>query len=115
MRTVNFCGLSGQVYAFVNVAPGSAWARRAGLAIFSTMTGYGRRVLRVVEVSGRDHDTRPIWALADAERFGASEVFVLAEPEFERRRAALGDLEQGLSPVCGVDAHTPERVWAVAA
>jgi hypothetical protein len=105
------------VYAFVSVAPGSPWARRAGLAIFAAVTGYGRRVIRVVEVSGREHDARPIWALADAERFGANEVFVLSEPELELRRAMLCDLEQGLSPVCGVDAESGAhaQVWAVAA
>lgn len=101
MRAMNFCGVSGRGYGFESVEAGSAWARQAGIAIFAAPGAFGRRVIRVVELSGRAHDVRPIWALAEAERYGASEVYVRLEDSPLARRTAMADLEAGLRPVCG--------------
>lgn len=100
MGIVKFAGRSGQGYDFEASGADAPWARRAGIAIFAAPGGYGRRVFGVVELTGRAHDIQPIWALAEAERFGATEVFVRHEAATDVRRAVLDDLEAGLSPVC---------------
>lgn len=109
MKAVSFCGKSGKGYAFEARNVDAPWARSAGIAIFTSLSGYGRRVVRVVELSGREHDVRPIWMLAEAERYGASEVFVRREADAISRRAVIADLEAGLSPVC-LDAHVIANV-----
>ena len=96
---VSFCGASGQAWSFSRVDTNSAWARVPGIAIFTAPDAYGWRVIRLVELSGREHDVRPLWAHADAERYGADSVYVAMELTGERRRMMLEDLEAGLSPV----------------
>ena len=100
MGKITFAGRSGQGYGFEGAKANAPWARKAGIAIFAAPGGYGRRVFGVVELSGRAHDIQPIWALAEAERFGATEVFIREEASGEVRQAVLADLEAGLSPVC---------------
>lgn len=100
MRAVSFIGRSGQGYGFKGVRADAPWARQAGVAIFAARGGYGRRIVKVVELSGKAHDIQPIWALAEAERYGATEVFVCTEHSAEARRAMREDLETGLSPAC---------------
>ncbi|MEL7453874.1 MAG: hypothetical protein AAGJ50_10955, partial [Pseudomonadota bacterium] len=71
----------------------------SGVAVFAAPDAYGWRVIRVVELTGRDHDIRPLWALHEAERYGASAVFVASEPDRYLRQGMISDLEAGLSPV----------------
>ena len=96
---MRFCGRSGQGYTFEPVAADTGWAKTPGIAVFATMGGSGRRVIRVVELSGRDHDVRPIFALAEAERYGARDVFIRMDAYITSRRAVIADLEAGLHPV----------------
>ncbi len=100
MRAVTFCGLSGKGYTFNGVEADDKWARTGGIAIFAANSGYGRRVIRIVEISGRVHDMRPFVALAEAERYGAQHVFIRTDENAASRRAVMADLEAGLSPVC---------------
>ncbi len=97
---VRFRGLSGRAASFTRVFPSDPWARAPGVAVFAAPDTYGWRVIKVVEVTGRPHDVRPIWALADAERFGAETVFLTLEMDSDARKALVADLEAGLSPVC---------------
>lgn len=98
-QAVSFCGASGTAHSFTPVCKDSAWARVPGVAIFAAPDTYGWRVIRVVELSGREHDVRPVWAFADAERYGASNVFISMEMDLPTRRRMLSDIEAGLSPV----------------
>jgi hypothetical protein len=99
MREVKFRGQSGKAYSFVRMAPNAPWAREAGVALFAAQGPFGWRVVRLTTLRGRLHDVQPIWAWADAERYGARTVFVMREVEPEDRAAALADLEAGLNPV----------------
>jgi len=97
---VSFRGQSGRAWRFQRVAPDSPWARSAGVVIFAGQEACGWRVFRVMELSGRPHDIQPIWALAEAERFGASAVFLAMEPDSTARRTIVADLEAGFTSVC---------------
>ncbi|MEQ9316173.1 MAG: hypothetical protein RLN72_09985 [Henriciella sp.] len=99
MDKVNFRGRSGKLVSFDRMGCDSAWAGRAGVALFAASGTYGWRIIRMVEMTGRQHDVQPFWALLDAQRYGASAIFVHDETDFEVRRAILTDLEAGLSPV----------------
>lgn len=103
MRDMKFRGLSGQAYKFVRVGKDTPWARNAGLALFAAQGPFGWRVVKLTSLRGRLHDVQPIWALADAERYGAQAVFVLEERCSDRRARILADLDAGLSPVCASD------------
>ena len=98
-KMIAFCGASGAGYEFQQVDAKRPWASQAGVAIFAAPDAYGWRVIRIVELIGRDHDVRPIWALHDAERYGASCVFVSGCFDKLARQAMINDLEAGLSPV----------------
>lgn len=100
----SFRGRSGEAWSFTQVDINAPWAQSAGVAIFAAPDAYGWRLIRVVELTGRPHDTRAIWALADAERYGASAVFIAPEIDKEARKAIVADIEMGLSPVCTSDA-----------
>ncbi|MAN47510.1 MAG: hypothetical protein CMF04_15095 [Hyphomonas sp.] len=97
---VRFRGQSGKAWQFQRVATEAPWARTAGVAIFAAPDTYGWRIIRVVELSGRPNDVQPIWALADAERYGANAVFVALEFDATARKAMAADIEEGFSPVC---------------
>ncbi len=97
---VNFCGASGQAYAFTHVDAQSPWARIPGVALFAAPAAYGLRVVKIIELSGRPHDVKALWALHDAERFGAEAVFIAMAMDPAARSAQIADLEAGLSPVC---------------
>lgn len=94
-----FRGRSGRATGFERMSPEAPWARRAGVALFAAPDECGWRVIRVVEVSGRDHDVQPIWALAEAERYGATAVFIHPESDPQARAALADDIETGFSPV----------------
>jgi len=98
-KMIVFRGASGAGYEFQQADVQKPWANQAGVAVFAAPDAYGWRVIRVVELSGRDHDVRAIWALHDAERYGASCVFVEGCAERAKRQAMIVDLEMGLSPV----------------
>lgn len=110
-QTVNFRGASGTAHAFTRTAKDAPWARVPGVAIFAAPDTYGWRVIRVVELTGREHDVRPVWALADAERYGASAVFISMQMDARDRRRMVSDIEMGLSPVV----HAANDVMPIAA
>ena len=99
MREVKFRGRSGKAYSFVRMAPNAPWAREAGVALFAAQGPFGWRVVRLTTLRGRLHDVQPIWAWADAERYGARTVFIMRELDPSDRATALADLEAGLNPV----------------
>ena len=96
----SFRGASGKAHSFERVDIDGAWARVPGIAIFAAPDSYGWRVIRVVELTGRPHDVRPLWALSDAERYGANAVFVALELDAGTRKTIVADIEMGLNPVC---------------
>ena len=106
---VRFRGRSGKAWAFQRVDMDAPWARAAGAAIFAAPDTYGWRVIRVVELSGRPHDVQPLWALADAEKYGANAVFLSVEFDAATRKRMVNDIEEGFSPVClgGMDHSAP--------
>ncbi|KCZ92449.1 hypothetical protein HJO_10449 [Hyphomonas johnsonii MHS-2] len=81
------------------------WARSPGVVIFAAPDAYGWRLIRVMELTGRPHDLQPIWALADAERYGANAVFLGVEFDAAQRKLMVHDIEEGFSTVCFTD-HT---------
>lgn len=98
-KSITFYGGTGIGYGFEQEDPKSGWFKRPGLAIFAAPDAYGWRVIRVIELSGRDHDVRPLWALQDAESYGADTVFVSTCDDATVRRTIWADIEGGLSPV----------------
>ena len=99
MREIKFRGRSGKAYSFVRMAPTAPWAREAGVALFAAQGPFGWRVVRLTTLRGRLHDVQPIWAWADAERYGARTVFHPTRNGSERTvRLHLADLEAGLNP-----------------
>ena len=102
-KTMTFQGVSGTGYDFVEKPVDSNWVYKAGVAVFAARDTYGWRVIKVVELSGRDHDVRPIWAFHDAQRFGADTVFVCEEDVSAVRRGAIDDMVAGLNPAASVE------------
>ncbi len=97
---VSFRGRSGKAWEFKRVASDAPWARSAGVVIFAAPDSFGWRIIRVMELTGRPHDLQPIWALAEAERYGASAVFLAHEFDGGTRKQMSSDIEAGFSPVC---------------
>ena len=102
-NAVSFRGVSGEAHGFKQVDVDSAWAGTGGVALFAAPDAFGWRIIRIVEISGRIHDARPIWAFADAQRYGATTGFVCAERDAYTRSHIMADLDAGLTPVCTVD------------
>ncbi|MEM7491855.1 MAG: hypothetical protein AAF296_00645 [Pseudomonadota bacterium] len=100
MREINFHGQSGKAYSFIRMAPNAPWARMRGVALFAAKGAFNLRTIRLCKLRGRAHDVQPIWAFADAERYGARAVFVLPEDDADRIDAVMADLGAGLDPVC---------------
>lgn len=98
-KQISFYGASGGQYVFDQMAVTSPWAALAGVAVFAAPDAYGWRIIRVIELTGRAHDVRPVWAMHDAERYGASAVFVAPLESRQARLDVLADLDAGLSPV----------------
>jgi len=96
---VSFRGQSGKAWSFQRAAADAPWARAPGVAIFAIPEACGWRIFRVMELTGRPHDIQPIWALAEAERYGASAVFVSLEFDPSERKQIVADLEAGFRPV----------------
>jgi len=92
-------GASGKLYGFSAVHGDSDWIDTPGVALFAAPEGYGWRIIRVAQITGRDADTGPHEAHRDAERFGADTLMVLAETDPTARAAIIADLEAGMSPV----------------
>lgn len=100
MREMSFRGQSGRAYKFTQMAKDAPWAREVGVALFAARGPFGWRVVKLTRLRGRAHDVQPVWAYADAERFGASTVFVATETDAACRARMMADLEAGLSPIC---------------
>lgn len=100
MREIKFRGQSGKSYSFTRMAPNAPWAKVRGVALFAAQGAFNLRVVRLCKLRGRAHDVQPLWALADAERYGARAVYVMAEEDAGRIDAVMTDLEAGLNPVC---------------
>lgn len=98
-RPVSFRGRSGKVHVFSQVMPAGDWLGKPGLAIFAAPEGYAWRVIRMCELRGTSHDIQPLWAQADAARYGGDTVLVLETACVDERKAILADLEAGLSPL----------------
>jgi len=96
---ITFCGTSGHEYDFIQTPADSNWVHHAGVAVFAARDAYGWRVIKIAELSGRDHDVRPIWAFHDAQRFGADTVFISEKVPANVRRDMIDDMEAGLDPV----------------
>ncbi len=99
MQAMGFRGASGTVHDFVRVAADSGWAAQAGVAVFAAAGAAGWRIIRIADMIGRPHDVQPIWAQADAARYGADLVLVMHEADPVQRRAVIADLEAGFSPL----------------
>jgi len=97
---VSFRGRSGKAWDFQRVPVNSPWARSAGAVIFAAPDSFGWRLIRVMELTGRPHDLQPIWAHAEAERYGATAVFLALEFDGAERKRMVTDIEEGFSPVC---------------
>ncbi|MAK62535.1 MAG: hypothetical protein CMK09_16315 [Ponticaulis sp.] len=108
MRAVNFCGRSGRDYNFERIGPDTAWAAKEGIAIFASHSGFGWRVIRIVELDGRADNVQPIWAWRDAQRYGARAVFFAPSNKVLDRKTSIADLRDGLDPVC--DTQRASRV-----
>ncbi|HBH89358.1 MULTISPECIES: hypothetical protein [Ponticaulis] len=100
MPVVNFCGQSGRSVSFERVSPDSDWAAREGIAMFASHTGFGWRIIRIVELDGRPDNIQPIWAYRDAQRYGARAVFFMEHTRILDRKTTIADLREGLDPVC---------------
>jgi len=111
-QRITFHGASGQQYTFNRVETGSPWARNAGVAVFAAPDTFGWRIIGISQLTGRDHDVRPLWALREAERYGASAVFYHAETDVDLRGDVIADLQSGFSPILG---HAVEPTLAIAA
>ncbi len=96
---VSFRGQSGKAWSFQRTAADAPWARAPGVAIFAIPEACGWRIFRVLELTGKPHDIQPIWALSEAERYGASAVFVAMEFDPSVRKRMVADLEAGFQPV----------------
>lgn len=100
MQQVSFRGVSGKAWSFEAVSKDSPWARRAGIAIFAAPEAIGWRPIRIMKLSGRMHNIQPIWALAEAERYGATQVFFSDAADPALRDFIASDLDAGFSPIC---------------
>ncbi|MEM7661618.1 MAG: hypothetical protein AAF292_05175 [Pseudomonadota bacterium] len=96
---INFNGASGRQYAFNRVEVNSPWARNAGVAVFAAPDTFGWRIIGISQLTGRTHDVRPLWALREAERYGASAVFYCAEANGDARCDIISDLQSGFNPL----------------
>jgi len=106
--SVSFRGRSGKAWDFQRVPKDAAWARSPGAVIFAAPDSFGWRIIRVMELTGRPHDLQPIWALAEAERYGASAVFLALEFDARERKRMVADIEEGFSPVFLSPREVPE-------
>ncbi len=97
---VNFCGRSGNSYAFEQVGVEQDWVKIAGVVLFAAAEGRGWRVIRVGDQGGVEGDIGAFWRWREARRFGATAVFVRRDKDIAHRRAEAADLNEGLDPVC---------------
>ncbi|MEL6387879.1 MAG: hypothetical protein AAFR41_09515 [Pseudomonadota bacterium] len=92
-------GASGKLHGFSAVHGESDWLKTPGVVLFAAPDGYGWRIIRVAQITGRPDDVQPLWAHRDAERYGADTVMVLTENDQSRQRDIIADLEVGMSAV----------------
>lgn len=116
-RPVSFRGQSGRTHVFTLVDAGGDWPTRQGVVLFAVPEHYGWRVIRMCALRGREHDVQPIWAQADAARYGGDAVLLLETGCAARRAMILKDLEAGFSPLWptlldGLDAEPEVAVAA---
>lgn len=100
MSLVNFCGQSGRSYTFERTGVDDNWPARQGIAIFAAAGAFGWRIIRIVELDGREDNIQPIWAFRDAQRYGARAVFFSPCDRILDRKTGIADLREGLAPVC---------------
>lgn len=105
--TITFHTPSGQAVVFDKTAMNDPWDLEVGIVLFAATDAYGYRIIRVMELIGRPHDVRLIWALTEAERYGANQIFVAREMDGERRAELIEDLEAAFSPI--IRKHAPAQ------
>jgi hypothetical protein len=97
-QSVNFCGASGQSYKFQPVKlSNDSWLSTAGLVLFSAADG---RVIKVSEQHGKIEDIGAIWRWREAQRYGATHIYIREQKDRSVRIAERDDLVNGLNPVC---------------
>ncbi|MEM6411267.1 MAG: hypothetical protein AAF683_07005 [Pseudomonadota bacterium] len=111
-QRINFSGASGKQYIFNRVEAGAPWARNAGVAVFAAPDTFGWRMIGISQLTGRTHDVRPLWALREAERYGASAVFYCSEQDGDKRCDIIADLQSGFSPVMSHQSVEPVAIAA---
>lgn len=104
-QSVNFCGASGQSYKFEPVKlRDEAWLSCAGIVLFASADG---RVIKISEQFGKVEDIGAIWRWREAQRYGATHIYIRPVKDRVERLADLEDLRFGLNPVC----DTPDAAF----
>ncbi|MFC7291148.1 hypothetical protein [Hirschia litorea] len=102
-QSVNFCGASGKSFKFEPIKlRDETWLSLAGIVIFTAADG---RVIKLVEQLGKAEDIGAIWRWREAQRYGATHMYIRLEKDRDIRFAEMNDLKAGLNPVC--DAAEP--------
>ncbi|WP_155826052.1 hypothetical protein [Hirschia maritima] len=97
-QSINFCGVSGQSYKFEAIKlRDNAWTSQAGIILFTTADG---RVVKLDEQFGKVEDITAIWRWREAQRFGATHMYIRHQKDRGVRLAEIDDLRAGLNPVC---------------
>ncbi len=97
-QSVNFCGVSGQSYKFEPIKlRDESWTSQAGIVLFTTADG---RVIKLSEQFGKVEDISAIWRWREAQRYGATHMYIRAQKDQAVRVAEMDDLRAGLNPVC---------------
>ncbi len=98
MSIRDFHGASGRSYGFERTGPDSDWPAREGIALFAAPALSGWSVVGMAELDGRPENLSAIWALREAERFGAKAVFFRDTKRVLERKTVLADLDKSLEP-----------------
>jgi hypothetical protein len=98
---IQFCGLSGICHR-LRLTTDASWARVPGVVVFAARDTCGWRAIDVREVTGAE-DIRLFWRWREAQRFGATHVFTLAEGNTRLAADIATDLVDGLRPVARLE------------
>lgn len=105
-QSINFCGISGQSYKFEAVKlKDESWLSQAGIVLFTTADG---RVIKLAEQFGKVEDISAIWRWREAQRFGATHMYIRRLKDRAVRLAEIEDLSLGLNPVCDMPSSAYE-------
>ena len=97
-QSINFCGFSGQSYKFEAIKlRDETWISQAGIVLFTAADG---RVIKLAEQFGKVEDITAIWRWREAQRFGATHMYIRRQKDRNVRMAEMDDLRTGLNPVC---------------